>query len=133
MENGVAKLFGQIQRFVLINLTGLTDRVVGLLGGIDLLIITYFNKTVGQTEDPEIILEQSIIEMQEDLIQLRQAVTRASATQKRIHLQYNQVQSGANSAHEMATILKAQLDEQTALVDNLNRQLIALDITLDSF
>ncbi|MEQ8754164.1 MAG: PspA/IM30 family protein [Coleofasciculus sp. G1-WW12-02] len=130
MKNGVAKLFGQIQRFVQINLTGLTDRVVGLLGGIDLLIITYFNKTVGQTEDPEIIREQSIIEMQEDRIQLRQAVTRASATQKRIHLQYNQVQSGANSAHEMATILKAQLDEQTALVDNLNRQLIALDIKI---
>ncbi|MEQ9551706.1 MAG: hypothetical protein RIM23_19115 [Coleofasciculus sp. G3-WIS-01] len=58
MENGVAKLFGQIQRFVQINLTGLTDRVVGLLGGIDLLIITYFNKTVGQAEDPEIILER---------------------------------------------------------------------------
>jgi phage shock protein A len=41
-------------------------------------------------------LEQSIIDMQEGVVQLRQAVTRSIAAQKRTQQQYNQAQTEAN-------------------------------------
>lgn len=125
---------------------------------------------------PEWMLEQSILEMQQNLIQLHHAVVRASDTQKRLKQQYYQHRSipglqvnllrsrqdeqltanngqdflatknnifakiRSNSEHstkttpipqkidaETITVLKVQLDEQTALVDKLKRQLFALD------
>jgi len=108
---------------------------------------------VSKAEDPEKILEQAIIDMQEDLIQLRQAVARAIATQKRTEQQYNKNQSEANtwqqraqlalqkgdenlarealvrrkSNLEAATTQKTMLDQQTTQVDTLKRNLIALE------
>jgi hypothetical protein len=66
--DGVVKLFGRLKRFVQINLTVCTTGVVGLFGRMDRVIRTYLNQTVGRAEDPATILEQSIIDMQEDLI-----------------------------------------------------------------
>jgi phage shock protein A len=108
---------------------------------------------VSKAEDPEKILEQTVIEMQEDLVQLRQAVAQAIASQKRSQQQYNQSQSQVNqwlsraqlalqkgdetlarealqrkkSYEEQANTIKATLDGQTTQVEALKRNLIQLE------
>ena len=106
-----------------------------------------------KAEDPEKVLEQAVIDMQEDLVQLRQAVARSIATQKRTEQQYNKNQSEANTWQQRAQLalskgdenlarealvrkksfadtaasLKQQLDGQSNQVATLKRNLIALE------
>ena len=56
---------------------------MGLIDRILRVIRANLNNFIGQAEDPEKILEQTVTDMQEDLVQLRQAVAQAIATQKR--------------------------------------------------
>lgn len=126
---------------------------MGLFDRLSRVIRANLNDVVSKAEDPEKILEQSIVDMQEDLVQLRQAVAQAIATQKRTQQQYNQVQSEANnwqsraqlalqkgdenlareallrkkSQADTAAALKQTLDQQTIQVDTLKRNLIALE------
>ncbi|MFM7615017.1 MAG: PspA/IM30 family protein [Synechococcales cyanobacterium] len=126
---------------------------MGLLDRIGLVIRSNLNDLVSQAEDPEKILEQTVIDMQEDLIQLRQAVATAIASQKRTQQQYNQSQTEANNWQQRAQLavqkgddtlakealsrkkaqtdiantLKAQLDQQSTQVGTLKRSLIALE------
>jgi phage shock protein A len=129
------------------------NEIMGLFDRISRVIRSNLNDMVNKAEDPEKILEQSIVDMQEDLVQLRQAVASAIATQKRSQQQYSQAQSQANtwqqraqlalqkgdenlarealvrkkSHAETAATLKAQLDQQTTQVETLKRNLIALE------
>lgn len=126
---------------------------MGLFDRINRVIKSNINEMVSKAEDPEKMLEQSVLEMQEDLINLRQAVASAIAGQKRTEQQYNQAQSQANTWQqraqlaltkgdenlarealqrkkgfvETATTLKSQLDTQTSQVDSLKRNLIGLE------
>ena len=52
---------------------------MGLLDRIGMVVKSNVNAIVTAAEDPEKILEQSIIDMQEDLVQLRQAVAQSMA------------------------------------------------------
>ena len=72
------------------------------------------NRLIGQVEDPEKILEQAIIDMQEDLVQLRQAVDQLIATQKRTEQQYNKNQSEANNWQQRAQLALQKGDENLA-------------------
>ncbi len=59
------------------------------------------NSLVSKAEDPEKILEQAVLDMQEDLIQLRQAVAQAIATQNGLSdnaLRLNQPQTNGTVA-----------------------------------
>jgi phage shock protein A len=126
---------------------------MGLFDRVSRVVRSNLNAAVSAAEDPEKILEQALIDMQEDLVQLRQAVASAIASQKRMQQQYNQAQTEANNWQqraqlalqkgdenlarealsrkkvqaETASALKSQLDQQTATVDNLKRNLIALE------
>lgn len=126
---------------------------MGLFDRVSRLVRANLNAAVSSAEDPEKILDQAIIDMQEDLIQLRQAVATAIASQKRMYQQYSQAQSESENWQrraqlalqkgdenlarealsrkktqtEAATALKAQHDQQTATVDTLKRNLIALE------
>jgi phage shock protein A len=126
---------------------------MGLFDRISRVVRANLNDVVSKAEDPEKILEQSIIDMQEDLVQLRQAVARSIATQKRTQQQYNQAQTEANNWQQRAQLalqkgdenlarealvrkktnadtaatLKTSLDGQTTQVDTLKRNLIALE------
>ncbi|NEP83935.1 MAG: PspA/IM30 family protein [Okeania sp. SIO3C4] len=126
---------------------------MGLFDRIGRLVRANVNDMVSKAEDPEKVLEQSIIDMQEDLVQLRQAVASAIATQKRSQQQYNQAQSQANQWYsraqlalqkgdenlakealqrkktysETADTVKVSLDSQTSQVENLKRNLTALE------
>lgn len=126
---------------------------MGLFDRISRVVRSNLNDMVSKAEDPEKILEQTVIEMQEDLVQLRQAVAQAIAAQKRSQQQYNQYQSQVNqwlsraqlalqkgdetlarealqrkkSYEEQANTIKATLDGQTAQVEALKRNLIQLE------
>lgn len=126
---------------------------MGLFDRIGRLVRANVNDMVNKAEDPEKVLEQSIIDMQEDLVQLRQAVASAIATQKRSQQQYNQAESQANQWYsraqlalqkgdenlakealqrkktysETANTVKVSLDSQTAQVETLKRNLTALE------
>ncbi|NEO01558.1 MAG: PspA/IM30 family protein, partial [Moorea sp. SIO3I7] len=95
----------------------------------------------------------AIVDMQEDLVQLRQAVARSIAEQKRTEQQYNKNQTEANNWQKRAQLalskgdenlarealvrkktnsdtaatLKTQLDQQTNQVNTLKRNLVALE------
>lgn len=126
---------------------------MGLFDRVSRLVRANINDTISKAEDPEKILEQAIIDMQEDLVQLRQAVATAIASQKRTQQQHSQAQSEADNwqrraqlalqkgdenlarealsrkkvQSETATALKTQLDQQLTTVDTLKRNLIALE------
>ncbi len=126
---------------------------MALFDRISRVIRANVNDLVSKAEDPEKILEQAVIDMQEDLVQLRQAVARVIAEQKRSEQQYNQNQEEANKWQQRAqlaiskgdealarealvrkkthtdsaAIFKTQLEQQTAQVDTLKRGLIGLE------
>ncbi|NJR60687.1 MAG: PspA/IM30 family protein [Cyanobacteria bacterium CRU_2_1] len=114
------------------------------------------NSLVNQAEDPEKILEQSVQDMQDDLIQLRQAVAQAIATQKRTERQASQADATAEewyrraqlamqkgdenlarealtrrqSYQDTATALKSQIDQQRSVVAKLKENMVMLESKL---
>lgn len=60
---------------------------MGLLDRITRVIKAGINSVLGDVEDPEKLLEQTVMDMEGDLIRLRQSVAQAIATQKRTERQ----------------------------------------------
>ncbi|MBD2450718.1 PspA/IM30 family protein [Nostoc sp. FACHB-152] len=128
---------------------GLFDRIKRVVGA-------NINDLVNKAEDPEKMLEQAILEMQEDLVQLRQGVAQAIAAQKRTEKQYNDAQNEINkwqrnaqlalqkgdenlarqalerkkTYNDTSVALKASLDQQSTQVETLKRNLIQLESKL---
>ena len=126
---------------------------MGLIDRILRVIRANINALIGQAEDPEKILEQTVTNMQEDLVQLRQAVAGAIATQKRSERQAIQAQSTGEewyrraqlalqqgneamarealtrrkSYHETATAINAQLEQQNTVVVRLKQDMQTLE------
>ena len=126
---------------------------MGLFDRIRRVVSSNLNELVSKAEDPEKMLEQALVEMQEDLVQLRQGVAQAIAAQKRCEKQYNDAQNEINkwqrnaqlalqkgdenlarqalerkkTFNETANALKSTLDQQTTTVENLKRNLIQLE------
>jgi phage shock protein A len=126
---------------------------MGLLDRVSRVVRANLNDLVSKAEDPEKILEQALVDMQEDLVQMRQAVAGAIASQKRLQQQQTQAQNESNNWQqraqlalqkgdedlareallrkkpliETATALKTQLDQQTVTVNALKNNLIALE------
>ena len=129
---------------------------MGLFDRVSRVIRSNLNAAVSSAEDPGKILDQAIIDMQEDLVQMRQAVAGAIASQKRVQQQYERAQSESNTWQQRAQLalqkgdeelarqalmrkktqaetavsLKSQLDSQSANVDQLKRNLIGLESKL---
>jgi phage shock protein A len=87
---------------------------MGLIDRILRVIRANLNSLVGNAEDPEKILEQAVEDMQQDLIQLRQAVAGAIATQKRTERQASQAQSTADEWFNRAQLALSKGDENLA-------------------
>jgi phage shock protein A len=126
---------------------------MGLFDRLWRVIRANINSLVGAAEDPEKILEQAVMDMQEDLVQLRQAVAGAIAAQKRTERQCSQAESTAaewyqraqlalqkgeenlarealtrkKSYQETATAMKASLGQQNAVVTQLKDNMRALE------
>ena len=126
---------------------------MGLFDRVRRVVSANLNDLVSKAEDPEKILEQAIVEMQEDLVRLRQGVAQAIAAQKRSEKQYNDANNESNkwqrnamlalqkgdenlarqalerkkSFADSASTIKASLDQQTTQVDQLKKNLIQLE------
>ncbi|BCL34395.1 PspA/IM30 family protein [Nostoc sp. MS1] len=126
---------------------------MGLFDRIKRVVSANLNDLVNKAEDPEKMLEQAILEMQEDLVQLRQGVAQAIAAQKRTEKQYTDAQNEINKWQrnaqlalqkgdenlarqalerkktytETGTALKTSLDQQSTQVETLKRNLIQLE------
>ena len=78
------------------------------------VIRSNINHWVNKAEDPEKILEQAMLEMQDDLIQLRQAVAQAIATQKRTERQRSQAERSSQEWYRRAQLALNKGDEELA-------------------
>ncbi len=72
------------------------------------------NSLINGAEDPEKILEQTVMDMQEDLVQLRQAVAGAIASQKRTERQYHQAETTSQEWYQRAQLALQKGDERLA-------------------
>lgn len=126
---------------------------MGLFDRVSRVVRSNLNAVVSSAEDPEKILEQTVDDMKEDLVQLRQAVAQSIASQKRLEQQYNQAETQASKWYsnaqlalkkgdeglarealarkktfsETAASLKAQVDQSTGQVTTLKRNMTALE------
>lgn len=126
---------------------------MGLIDRIMRVIRANVNASTAQAEDPEKILEQAVSDMQGDLVQMRQGVAAAIASQKRTERQADQAQSLADqwyqraqmalqqgndtmarealtkrkSYQETATALKSQIEQQNSIVSRLKKDMQMLE------
>ena len=126
---------------------------MGFFDRLSRLLRSNLNDLVGRAEDPAKILDQSVADMQSDLIKLRQAVAAAIASQKRIENQAQQAESQSKTWYERATLalkkgeedlakealsrrktyqetataLNSQLTTQAGQVENLKKNLLSLE------
>ncbi|MEC4854155.1 MAG: PspA/IM30 family protein, partial [Jaaginema sp. PMC 1079.18] len=87
---------------------------MGLFDRISRVFRANLNDLVSKAEDPEKVLEQAVIDMQDNLVQLRQAVARTIAEQKRSEKQYLQNQDEANKWQQRAQLALQKGDENLA-------------------
>ena len=126
---------------------------MGFFDRLSRLLRANLNDLVSKAEDPAKILDQSVADMQVDLVKLRQAVATAIASQKRIQSQAQQAESQASTWYERAqlavqkgeedlarealsrrktytetaTALNNQLSSQAGQVEALKKSLVALE------
>ncbi len=87
---------------------------MGLFDRIGTVIKANLNSLVSSAEDPEKILDQTVNDMTEDLIQMRQAVAQAIASQKRTEQQFNQNQDQAKQWQDRAALALSKGNEDLA-------------------
>ncbi|CAK7343174.1 unnamed protein product [Dovyalis caffra] len=109
------------------------------------VVKSYANAVLSSFEDPEKILEQTVLEMNDDLTKMRQATAQVLASQKRLENKYNAAQQASEEWYHKAQLalqkgeedlarealkrrktyadnansFKAQLDQQKDVVENL--------------
>ncbi|KAB1219436.1 Membrane-associated 30 kDa protein, chloroplastic [Morella rubra] len=109
------------------------------------VVKSYANAIVSSFEDPEKILEQTVLEMNDDLTKMRQATAQVLASQKQLENKYKAAEKASEewyrkaqfalqkgeedlarealkrrkSYADNANALKAQLDQQKTVVENL--------------
>jgi phage shock protein A len=87
---------------------------MGLFDWIGRLVRANLDDMVSQPENSETVIELKIIKMQEYLVELRQNVASAIATQKRAQQQYNQNLSQAQQWESRAKLALQKGDENLA-------------------
>lgn len=126
---------------------------MGLLDRIGRIIKAGINSVLGDAEDPEKMLEQAVLDMEGDLIRLRQSVAQAIATQKRTERQsaqakqtakewYQRAQLALNKGNEAmakealtrrksyldtASVFDQQMGQQREIVQQLKQNMLSLD------
>ncbi|GMI89946.1 VESICLE-INDUCING PROTEIN IN PLASTIDS 1, plastid transcriptionally active 4 [Hibiscus trionum] len=109
------------------------------------VVKSYANALLSSVEDPEKILDQAVIEMNDDLVKMRQATAQVLASQKRLENKYKAAEQASEDWYRKAQLalqkgeedlarealkrrksyadnassLKSQLDQQKSVVENL--------------
>jgi hypothetical protein len=87
---------------------------MGFFDRLSRLIRANANAALSSVEDPGKILDQSVADMQSDLVKLRQAVATAIASQKRIANQAEQAESQSATWYERAELALKKGEEDLA-------------------
>ena len=98
---------------------------MGLLDRFSRLVRSNVNSLVNGAEDPEKVLQQTVIDMQSDLVSMRQAVAQAIATQKRTERQSEQAARTAQEWYSRAQMALQKGDDNTAREALTRRQTYA--------
>ncbi|XP_022723055.1 membrane-associated 30 kDa protein, chloroplastic-like isoform X3 [Durio zibethinus] len=109
------------------------------------VVKSYANVLLSSFEDPEKILDEAVLEMNDDLVKMRHATAQVLASQKRLENKYKAAQQASEdwyrkaqlalqrgeedlarealkrrkSSADNASSLKAQLDQQKSVIENL--------------
>ncbi|HGY5550205.1 MAG TPA: PspA/IM30 family protein, partial [Prochlorococcus sp.] len=94
---------------------------MGFFDRLSRLLRANLNDLVSKAEDPVKILDQSVADMQADLVKLRQAVAMAIASQKRLRNQAAQAEGQVKTWYERAE-LAMQKGEEDLAREALNRR-----------
>lgn len=78
------------------------------------LVKAFLNSIMGKMEDPEMMLEQTYQELQSNLIQVRQAVAQAIATEKQLEQQLQKNKDQAATWHNRASMAVQQNNDDLA-------------------
>ncbi|MBC7999150.1 MAG: PspA/IM30 family protein [Leptolyngbya sp.] len=78
------------------------------------LMKAMFNALLGRMEDPQIMLEQTYQDLQSNLIQVRQAVAQAIATEKQLEQQLQKNKEQAETWHNRAAMAVQQNNDDLA-------------------
>ena len=87
---------------------------MGFFDRLSRLLRANLNDLVGKAEDPVKILDQSVADMQSDLVKLRQAVSMAISSQKRLKSQAEQAQEQSQTWYERAELAVQKGKEELA-------------------
>ena len=87
---------------------------MGFFDRLSRLIRSNLNDLVGKAEDPVKILDQSMADMQEDLVKLRQAVLMAITSQKKLKNQSDQSELQIKTWYERAEVALRRGDDELA-------------------
>nr|KYP64183.1 hypothetical protein KK1_018773 [Cajanus cajan] len=78
------------------------------------VIKSYANAIISSFEDPEKILEQAVLDMNNDLIKVRQATAQVLASQKQLEGKYKSVQKASDDWYRRAQLALQKEDEELA-------------------
>ena len=87
---------------------------MGFFDRLSRLLRANLNDLVSKAEDPAKILDQSLADMQADLVKLRQAVATAIASQRRLQNQAEQAESQAKAWYQRAEVALQKGEESLA-------------------
>ncbi len=112
--SGVSAVVGRMGLAVAGTAVGIGMAPVAAAGAVVGLGAYGLNQLLEQGTDEEKLLDQAIAQMQEALLQLRLAVTRAVATQKRIQQQHSQAQAEVDKWQQRVQLALQKGDENLA-------------------
>ena len=95
---------------------------MGFFERLSRLLRSNLNELVSNAEDPVKILEQSVEDMQNDLVKLRQAVAISIASQNRLRSQADQAKSQSENWYQRASLALKKSDENLAREALLRRK-----------
>ncbi|XP_077229176.1 membrane-associated protein VIPP1, chloroplastic-like [Tasmannia lanceolata] len=78
------------------------------------VVKSYANAILSSVEDPEKILEQTVLEMNDDLIKMRQATAQVLASQKQLENKYKAAQQASDDWYRKAQLALAKGEEDLA-------------------
>ncbi|KAK3017658.1 hypothetical protein RJ639_003275, partial [Escallonia herrerae] len=92
---------------------------------------SYANALISSFEDPEKILEQTVLEMNDDLIKMRQATAQVLASQKRLENKYKAAQQASEEWYRKAQLALQKGEEDLAREALKRRKTYAVRLFLD--
>jgi phage shock protein A len=96
------------------NVSPMLPRPMGFFDRLSRLLRANLNDLVSKAEDPAKILDQSLADMQADLVKLRQAVATAIASQRRLQNQSEQADTQSKAWYQRAEVALQKGEESLA-------------------